>query len=997
MPTPEELEQFKQVLQSLGAETDILAKRDEEAEEVPAPEEGLSPELSKLLAPMEEGGLDTLDFESLFGEKGEGAEAAAEAPPEEEKAPELESLVPAAEGEETFDELDIPEGFELAAGPAEEGIGAPGVAEAAEVPPEGGSPAEEELTFQPEPLEAEELAPAGPGAAAEAGGQEEISLEDLAFPQEAAAEVPEGGVGEEFALPQEFQLPEEGVAPAEEGPAGEAALAEEGEALAEGAPAGPEEVGFPPEMGFPLGEVEVPAAEAPVSFQPAEKAGGEAPAEAPVSFQPAEEALAGGEEELKLDDFSLQGLGEAFGVSEAEAQALPGEAIPAPPGEERAPEGEVEAAEEELSLSDKDFEALKRSLAALPRNLKMAVEELIGVQGLSGEKLRGLVGLLVSGASPAQVAARVRELTGKVIVLPRGYEKGTGLALEAERATFAYAFRQNILPILRVFGLSLVFLALLFYVGYRYVYRPLYATALYRQGYANIQKDRFPLANESFGEAVSIWPAKSWHYRYAEAFAAKKQYLLAKEKYEQLLARWPLDHRGTLDYAALESLALANYEHAEKLLKGLLDKNLKDYDALLATGDNYLEWAAEDPARFEAARFSYASILDYYGQKNEVLFRMLKYFIRTDQLGEVKKLKRFLEGQKELKVDPAAYAELGGYLLDRQEYGEVPDTLFKAMAVKRELPEIHYHLARYFLYARDPGEEEKALHNTLAYLKELGALSKKRLAIQIDAYNRLGRLMWRKKEYLRAEENYQKAIALLEQGQKSGIFGSRSGFGEVYSNRGDIYYYVERGLETALAQYRLAERNGYGSVELDFKTGYIHYLAGQFEEALLRFVSVVDAVPASGNTPYPRSENALFCLASSLFQRGDYFAAQGYYLRLLDLLEYRKNVIPFLEPANNPEHRSLVEFLMKAYNNLGVAYLKLSERTGDPEKNAKALVNLTFSSQYFDLLSRDPGTLVRGLTKNLAYLNQRAILYPQPGYAPQIYNRLPLDLEAAQF
>ena len=88
---------------------------------------------------------------------------------------------------------------------------------------------------------------------------------------------------------------------------------------------------------------------------------------------------------------------------------------------------------------------------------------------------------------------------------------------------------------------------------------------------------------------------------------------------------------------------------------------------------------------------------------------------------------------------------------------------------------------------------------------------------------------------------------------------------------------------------------------------------------------------------------------------------------------------------------------MKVYNNLGVTLKNLSDRNLDPDKNAKALVNLTFSSDHYDVLSRDPETMSRGMTKNLAFLNQKGILYPQSGFVLQPYNRIPIDMQASRF
>ena len=86
---------------------------------------------------------------------------------------------------------------------------------------------------------------------------------------------------------------------------------------------------------------------------------------------------------------------------------------------------------------------------------------------------------------------------------------------------------------------------------------------------------------------------------------------------------------------------------------------------------------------------------------------------------------------------------------------------------------------------------------------------------------------------------------------------------------------------------------------------------------------------------------------------------------------------------------------MKTYNNLGVTLYRLGRQRRDQDKESSALVNLTFSSEEFDMLSRDPETAERGITRNLAYLNQRGILYPESGFEPQLYLRIPIDMQVS--
>ena len=1110
MPSLQEVEQFKYLINELGDEPEILAERDEEIEDIPPPEQGLPEGLSDLLetpegAPEESGpeavpgeqpaapaappaeqevdlsGLDILEGIELPEAEAEAAEPEAEAPAEGFSLEDLGLELPAAEAPEAAGEVEegppeveeaaefaLPEGeepvTEAAEVPIEEffsveepptgeaddfaippGLIEPGaeqeIAEATpeeetavepeaeiELPEEFAFPVEEEAGEEaPEEIPLDEAfaalglegAPEAPTEAPEfelpeeAVAEEEISAEELpempgleieGFDAEAPAEETFGEA--EFELPEEFQLSEEelGEEAAPEVPVEEAVVEEEGAAEPT-----EEEAEFLKVLQEEIFPGEEAAAEQPAEEPGVEEASDEAavpeglPAEEEISFPEGEQVdleapaeIMEGAEEYALDEFSLEGWGEAFAVEE-EVEAPPAleEEIPAevPAAEEQFPEEIAFPGAEELTFTGKQFAAIKRTLSHLPRNLKVAIEELIAEKGLEGEDLHSLLALLIEGAPPTAIAERVSRLTGQRIVLPKSFERLTGVAFEERRRTFGYAFRENILPILRVVVLTLLFLGLLAFLGYRYVYRPLYANYLYRQGYSQIEKERYRMANDSFDRATSVWIFKNWFYRYAQGFTEEKQFQLAAEKYEQLLGRFPGDRTGKLSYASLLTFDLAGYEKADKLIDEVLTEDMKDYDALLAKGDNYLEWAQEDESRYADARFAYASIIDYYGEKDEVLFRMMRYFVRTDKFDETRTLKNYLDDKKNLRVEPelyaSTYAELAGYWIDKGQYDSIPSMLFKAMEEKMNEPGIHYQLARYYRYVQDPGEEEKALAAAIQLLEGMQPLDKKHLFMVIDSYNRRGETFWRKDEYLEAEEYFQKAIDRIEDAQRRKIFGQREEFGLAYKNYGDIYYYISHDLEPALDLYLKAVNNRYETPDLDYKMGYIHYAADRYEDALLNFSKVIDQRPTN--------QNGLYALANSLYLRGYYSSAQGYYLRLLNLLETREERIPYLQVYENPEHNALVEYIMKVYNNLGVTLKQLSDRSRDPEKESKALVNMTFSSERFDLLSRDPVTVERGLTKNLAYLNQGGILYPTSDFQLQIYTRLPIDLQANRF
>jgi len=248
--------------------------------------------------------------------------------------------------------------------------------------------------------------------------------------------------------------------------------------------------------------------------------------------------------------------------------------------------------------------------------------------------------------------------------------------------------RQNILPILRLVVVAVVALGILVLAGYHLVFRPLYGRSLYREGIALIGEDQYTLGNQTFERARDVWPSNRWFYSYAEAFMSERQYTLAGEKYEQLLFGMSEEERdfykellnkgeytsivadrqpekqGILDYARLESEVLGNYVQADRVLQLILVQDVADYEGRLALGDNFMFWAETEPARYEDARIAYARLMEREGQTDELLFRMLRYFVRTGNLREVLALKELFQEDERIVIEPDTYAEMAGYLID---------------------------------------------------------------------------------------------------------------------------------------------------------------------------------------------------------------------------------------------------------------------------------------------------------------------------------------------
>jgi len=143
----------------------------------------------------------------------------------------------------------------------------------------------------------------------------------------------------------------------------------------------------------------------------------------------------------------------------------------------------------------------------------------------------------------------------------------------------------------------------------------------------------------------------------------------------------------------------------------------------------------------------------------------------------------------------------------------------------------------------------------------------------------------------------------------------------------------------------------------------------------------------------------LFAIGNAAYQRGDYFAAKGYYDRLLDTLEVQRIRLPVLLPNDNAQFLETGERLMMARNNAGVVNEALANQTGNREYRNKAMFLYAESSRAWDAITRNPDTMRRmNLTEspgapsiNLGYLNANNALRPTSGFKPQIFVRIDKD------
>ena len=184
--------------------------------------------------------------------------------------------------------------------------------------------------------------------------------------------------------------------------------------------------------------------------------------------------------------------------------------------------------------------------------------------------------------------------------------------------------------------------------------------------------------------------------------------------------------------------------------------------------------------------------------------------------------------------------------------------------------------------------------------------------------------------------------------------------------------------------YHLAEQNGWAPPEVQYRMGSAYYHLEEWKNALEYFFL------ASADLPLNR--RLLFALGNAAYQRNDYSLSQGYYSRLLDILEAERSRLPMLLPNDRPDYLELAERLMMARNNAGVVHEALAEQTGDQRYRTRAMALYAESSRAWDSLTRNPDTMIRSGSRPLPQLNIRNTLYPQSSYEPQIFPSIDKDV-----
>lgn len=661
---------------------------------------------------------------------------------------------------------------------------------------------------------------------------------------------------------------------------------------------------------------------------------------------------------------------------------------------------EPEEKKQKNTLTDSEYKKFKHNLKSYPLNVRIAVEDMIVKNEFTDDVIFEVIEKILKKVPARQLASHLEKMLDIQLSVPRDFERRTAEEYEAYKQSIQYQLKNRIIPaiVIGIFAMMLIFCS--GYLSYKFIVNPLIAEKYYKQGYVLLENDEYPQSEIMFNKALERVEKKKWFFRYANGYRAHKQYDRAEMMYKNILKRFNHDKQGGLEYAEMELYDIANYAKAEDLLKHeVLVYHINDLDAILLLGDVYLEWGTEeDYSKFELAYEQYSILINLAKDvKNEYLARMMRYYVRTDNLKEVLQYKEtFYPIEKSLSGDD--WTEMSGYLMDKL-YGEllpqeeylrtsiedVHGMLKRAIKFSPENPISQYNMARYYIHSGEKERSIKCLEKTLKLFEKAKNLKKRDTYKNINTFRLLGEQYINEREYILAEKTLSNGIDFFE--EKNGFSGLESdkNIGVMYSDMGDLNYFISGDLEAAERYYTKSIDNKNDNASLRYRIGYIQYSRKDYDSSFVNFVS---AAKEKEN-----DINLLLGLANTLSLREDDYAATGYYERLLTNLNFEFSKKAIILPQIDEEDTELVDTYMKASNNLGVSQFRLARQTGNSKMNGESIFNFQNALRAYDTLTRNPVTMIRLSGTNLAEQNIRYVTSPILTYEPAIYTDIPRTLE----
>ena len=661
------------------------------------------------------------------------------------------------------------------------------------------------------------------------------------------------------------------------------------------------------------------------------------------------------------------------------------------------------------TFTDAEYKLFLENLEHYPLNIRLAIELFATKSDFTDDAQFEIFEEVLKKVPAKKVASDLEKLLSdedlqqlgiQSLSVPKDFERRSNEEWEAYKKTPQYQLKNRILPLAILGTAAAILVFCIWILSDNFVYKPLMARHFYKQGYELIEENMYPQSEDKFNRALVFQSVKNWFYKYAESYRAHKQYDRAENMYRQILKRYKQDKPAGLALADMLANDMFNYPEAEKVLKReVLDYYVNDYDGMMQLGDTYLSWADDDPTKFDKAKEQYDLLYELYGNQKKltpkILSRQMRYYVRTDNLPQVLQYKEgFFPDNKNL--DSEDLIEVSGYLLDKR-YGDLPPSqeylrshieglrglLEAAVKSNPQNPTALYNMGRYYMRAYNARLGMNCFNQAIEFFTAMRPRSTRDTYKLIDTYRLLGEAYAAEEKYIDAETQYVKGKDLFEKENASNkYFKGTESVGKLYADLGNIDYFISGKMDVALDNYVKSVNNENDTPSIRYRIGYIQYTNRNYPEALMSF-----RLSSEGD---PNDTHSLLALANTLSLRDDNYAAQGYYEKLLRILDAQRQIYGIMLPQVREDHADIVDTYMKASNNLGVTLSRIAEMTGNSKYNAQSIVSLQDSLRAWDALARNQETMVRAGGSNLAEQNIKYITEPKIKFSPEIYTAIPM-------
>jgi len=779
---------------------------------------------------------------------------------------------------------------------------------------------------------------------------EDFDLEDLAYeekppeglvsteePAAAEEEVPEEPVvSEELEQPplKHPEIPAEAKEPAEHP---ELEGEEEGEALGfeelagisgeEAAEGPPEEEEFEfPEFELPeleTGEEAAAGIEIEEEITELPKLEGEETPQTPEEFP---------EEMLQPEELPAQELpSEELPIEELPPEELPPEELPAEELPEEAP----------MELTDEDIVVIKARLKQLSPQVASFVRDSILSGKLPVAIVNEMLRLLLTDAPEQEIIRFVEQTTGQKLAV-RKPVPGI-ITVERKPGALENIYR-SLGPLVRVTGLFVIIMVILSVLFMLFLYKPMRARQYYMEGITYIKNAQYELAERSFNRAKDIYESVrqydnfGWEYMMSGNYDAARRKLASGIKLDEGVRNLSI----RLHMALLHNI-LGEYADADRMYDEILKKSPNTYEYIRLKGMNLIDWGkTEQPDKLDEAYSLFNTAFDEKPKQSDPLFKMLSISIYQENTEDIAVLYEYITNRFPQNVDAEVYTDLVSYFIKHEQFEKVRDLLLRVLDRFPEYPRTHMTFANYYKAIKNRQMQEEFLKSAIIYENDRPLKypwDKRDRALLSNAYNDLGEIYAEMETPGMAAESIRYFKKAIDQNRRNV---------KAYYNLAQVYFYKEKNYGLAKQYYEAAEAGGFKNYDLDYNLGLLYFYEHSFTKALDRWSELAEV--------FPDNPNIEFAMGCAMLHLAKYNAALGEFLLLSEVYDDLVKKLGEIKPWRAYHKRILLESAA-ALNNLGVAYQKLSEKTGNKEYQKKSLLSLYKAGELADITGTERGKI----------------------------------------